>query len=91
MNLFYKTEHAAYIGDLFMSLIRTCNLCKVNPFEHLKTLQQHSSKLFQNPNQWMPWNYEKATSPVYIEFFGLYPQTKIQNLITQRPGAAFFV
>jgi len=63
-SLFYKTEHGAYIGDLFMSLIHTCNLCKVNPFEYLKTLQQHSSKLFQNPNQWMPWNYEKAISPV---------------------------
>ena len=32
-SLFFKTEHGAYIGDLFMSLIHTCNLCKVNPFE----------------------------------------------------------
>jgi len=60
--LFYKTEHGAYIGDLFMSLIHTCNLCKVNPFEYLKTLQQHSSELFRNPDQWMPWNYEKSIS-----------------------------
>jgi len=62
-SLFYKTEHGAYIGDLFMSLIHTCNLCKVNPFEYLKTLQQHSSELFQNPDKWMPWNYEKSINP----------------------------
>jgi len=59
-SLFYKTEHGAYIGDLFMSLIHTCNLCKVNPFEYLKTLQQHSSELFRHPDKWMPWNYEKS-------------------------------
>ncbi len=62
-SLFYKTQHGAYIGDLFMSLIHTCNLCKVNPFEYLKTLQQHSSELFRNPDRWMPWNYKKAISP----------------------------
>ncbi len=61
-SLFYKTEHGAYIGDLFMSLIHTCNLCKVNPFEYLKTLQHHSSELFRHPDQWMPWNYEESIS-----------------------------
>ena len=59
-SLFYKTEHGAYIGDLFMSLIHTCNLCKVNPFEYLKMLQKYSSELFQNPDKWMPWNYEQS-------------------------------
>jgi len=59
-SLFYKTQHGAYIGDLFMSLIHTCNLCKVNPFEYLKMLQQHSSELFRDPDKWMPWNYEQS-------------------------------
>ncbi len=63
-SLFYKTQHGAYIGDLFMSLIHTCNLCKANPFEYLKTLQQHSSELFRKPDKWMPWNYEKSVIPV---------------------------
>ncbi len=62
-SLFFKTEHGAYIGDLFMSLIHTCNLCKVNPFEYLKTLQHHSSELFRNPDKWMPWNYEQSIGP----------------------------
>ncbi|MCP3679833.1 MAG: IS66 family transposase, partial [Gammaproteobacteria bacterium] len=41
--LFYKTEHGAYVGDMFMSLIHTCNLNKVNPFDYLTELQKHSS------------------------------------------------
>ena len=59
-SLFYKTEHGAYIGDLFMSLIHTCNLHEVNPFEYLTCLQDHSSDIFQNPETWLPWNFEKA-------------------------------
>ncbi|MCL6087055.1 MAG: IS66 family transposase [Actinobacteria bacterium] len=57
-SLFYKTEYGAYVGDLFMSLIFTCNLCKVNPFEYLKALQENSSLLADNPQKWMPWNYK---------------------------------
>ena len=33
--LFYKTENGARVGDLFMSLIHTCNLAGVNPFDFL--------------------------------------------------------
>jgi hypothetical protein len=58
--LFFKTKHGAYVGDLFMSLIHTCNLCKVNPFDYLTQLQEHSSLLFKDPAKWMPWNYKKA-------------------------------
>ena len=58
-SLFYKTEHGAYIGDLLMSLIHTCNLCKANPFEYLKTLQQYSPLIAKNPEKWMPWNFQE--------------------------------
>ena len=58
--LFYKTEHGAYIGDLFMSLIHTCNLQQVNPFEYLVVLQEHSSEIFQTPSDWLPWTYERT-------------------------------
>ena len=59
-SLFFKTEHGAYIGDLFMSLIHTCILNRVNPFHYLTTLQRHSSELFKNPKHWLPWNYQEA-------------------------------
>ena len=59
-SLFYRTLHGAYIGDLFMSLIHTCRLSKVNPLHYLMALQQHSHEVFKNPSGWLPWNYETA-------------------------------
>ena len=61
-SLFYKTEHGAFIGDMFMSLIHTCNLGGVNPFDYLVALQKHSSEVFKNPRNWMPWNYQAGIS-----------------------------
>ena len=58
-SLFYKTPYGAYIGDLFMSLIHTCSLCKANPFNYLKTLQENSTSIAKNPEKWMPWNYRE--------------------------------
>ncbi|MCK4485307.1 MAG: IS66 family transposase, partial [Desulfobacterales bacterium] len=62
--LFYKTEHGAYIGDMFMSIIHTCNLAGVNPFDYITALQKHSSEVFKNPQNWMPWNYRSMVPPV---------------------------
>ncbi len=59
-SLFYKTEHGAYVGDLFMSLIHTCNLQDINPFEYLTILQKHSSEIFRNPAVWLPWTFEST-------------------------------
>lgn len=58
-SLFYKTEHGAYIGDMFMSLIHTCALSQINPFKYLTELQKNSSAVFKNPHQWLPWNYQE--------------------------------
>jgi hypothetical protein len=54
--LFYKTMNGAEVGDLFMSLIHTCELNGVNPFAYLTDLQRHVEELKQNPSEWMPWN-----------------------------------
>ena len=64
--LFYKTEHGAYVGDMFMSIIHTCNLAGVNPVDYITDLQKHSSEVFKNPRNWMPWNY-KAMVPSITE------------------------
>ncbi len=66
--LFYKTCRGAEIGDLFMSLIHTCQLCGASPFDYLTELERHAGELSASPEQWMPWNYREtlaaATSPV---------------------------
>ena len=42
-SLFYKTPHGAHVGDMFMSLIHTCELCGANPFDYLTELDRHAS------------------------------------------------
>jgi len=56
-SMFYKTLNGARVGDLFMSLIYTCHLSKINPFDYLTELLKHADDLVLNPEQWMPWNY----------------------------------
>jgi transposase len=58
--LFYKTRNGACVGDLFMSLIYTCELNQANPFDYLTELQRHADALAVHPEIWMPWNYRKA-------------------------------
>src|SRR5215475_831084 len=56
-SLFYKTLNGAEVGDLYMSLIHTCELNDVNPFDYLTELQRHAEELAANPANWMPWNH----------------------------------
>lgn len=58
--LFYKTENGARVGDLFMSLIHTAELCGVDPFTYLTDLQLHHREMSQNPAEWMPWNWRET-------------------------------
>ena len=65
-SLFYKTRNGARMGDLFMSLIHTCELCGANPFDYLDDLQQHAAELKSKPSDWMPWNYRDTLQQTYI-------------------------
>ncbi len=56
-SLFFKTEKGAQVGDLFMSLIHTCELCGANPFDYLTELQRHAEQIAEYPQNWLPWNY----------------------------------
>ena len=56
--LFYKTETGALVGDILMSLIHTCRLNSVNPFNYLTILQQHAERVRAEPDKWLPWNYQ---------------------------------
>jgi hypothetical protein len=62
--LFYKTMNGARVGDLFMSLIHTCELNKVNPFDYLTALLRHLAELSVCPTEWMPWNYRRDATAV---------------------------
>ena len=40
-----------------MSLIHTCRLNAINPFEYLVALARHRTQVARNPDQWLPWTY----------------------------------
>lgn len=58
--LFYKTDNGARVGDLYMSLIHTCQLNRVNPFDYLTALARHAEQAARRPEGWMPWNYRQS-------------------------------
>lgn len=62
--LFYKSLNGAAVGDLFMSLIHTCELNGKNPFDYLTELQRHAADLSMCPAAWMPWNYRETLAQV---------------------------
>lgn len=65
--LFYKTENGAGVGDLFMSLIHTAELCGANVFEYFVALQRHHEAVAEAPGDWMPWSYQDALARIASE------------------------
>jgi hypothetical protein len=61
-SLFFKTTHGAEVGDTFMSLIHTCELCGVNAFEYLQALLSHAADVIARPALWLPWNYHEQAA-----------------------------
>jgi len=47
-------------GDLFMTLIHTCRLNGVNPFDYLMAIATAADSLRLVPKSWLPWNYPKS-------------------------------
>jgi len=56
-SLSYKTVKGARVGDLFMSLINTCRLNRINPFAYLLAIATHPAEVQAHPSAWLPWNY----------------------------------
>ena len=55
---FYRNQNGADVGDLYMSLIHTCELNDVNPFEYLTQLLRNVAAIKpENASDWMPWSY----------------------------------
>ena len=64
--LFYRTLHGEQVGDLFMSLIHTCQLFGGNSFEYLTELQRHARELPVIPAEWMPWSYRQTLDRIGV-------------------------
>jgi YD repeat-containing protein len=59
-SLFYRTIRGARVGDLYMTIIQTCQLNGVDPYDYLTELQRHSSELAADPSAWLPWTYRNS-------------------------------
>jgi len=64
--LFYRTLNGAQVGDVFMTLIHTCQLCGANSFDYLIELQRHVRELVARPAEWMPWNYRETLAQTVL-------------------------
>jgi transposase len=58
-SMFYKTRRGARVGDMYMSLIYTCELSEANAYEYLNQLQMNAADVMKFPDRWMPWNYRE--------------------------------
>ena len=59
-SLFFKTRKGAKVGDRYLSLIHTSELCGANSYEYLNALQLHAEDVKARPAEWMPWNFLEA-------------------------------
>jgi transposase len=57
---FFKTLRGAHVGDVFMSLIHTCQLAGENPFQYLTALLNNGAGVAKAPEHWLPWNYRNT-------------------------------
>jgi len=57
--LFFKTEHGASVSDVLSSLIESCRLNDINPWDYLVTLIRNKSEARRNPHLYLPWTYKR--------------------------------
>lgn len=60
--LFFKTQHGADVGDMWLTLIETCRQNEVNAFEYLVAVVRNERAVREDPRAWLPWSYRGAGS-----------------------------
>ncbi len=60
---FFKTEAGAKIADILMSIIETCALNEINPYDYLTAAQKNTNRILADPKTWLPWNYSHSLAP----------------------------
>jgi hypothetical protein len=54
------------VGDVFMSLIHTAEMNRVEPFDYLVALLRHHKKVAATPADWMPWSYRATLARLRV-------------------------
>jgi len=55
--LFFQNEIGAFVGDIILSVLKTCETNKVDPFEYLSCVQKNREDAKANPLHYLPWNF----------------------------------
>ena len=61
-SLFFKNENGAEVGDVYMSLIQTCELNGFNPWDYCHAVVRCQQAVAAHPAAWMPWNYQQTVA-----------------------------
>jgi len=73
-SLFYRTLNGAKVGDLFMTLIHTAELHRVEAFDYLLALLRYEAAVALDPAAWMPWNYTATLARLAAEATDTAPE-----------------
>jgi hypothetical protein len=46
------------------TIFYTCQLNKINPLHYMNTVCEHHAEVVDNPEHWLPWNYQQAVSAI---------------------------
>ena len=65
-SYFYKTCWGAFIGDTLLSIIKTCDLNGINPYDYLIAVQANSEAIEKKPNDRLPWNYTQNIGAPFV-------------------------
>jgi transposase len=65
-SYFYKTCWGAFVGDTLLSIIKTCDLNGINPYDYLIAVQANSEEIAKKPADWLPWNYTKNIGSPFV-------------------------
>lgn len=57
-SLFYRNENGSSVGDVFMSIIHTCELNGVPAFTYLVAILKHPDEVLADPEAWLPWAFK---------------------------------
>lgn len=66
-SYFYKSTWGAFVGDILLGTIKTCEFNNVNPFDYLLAIQANVEKVEEDPDAWLPWNYTLNVSCPYVK------------------------
>jgi len=65
-SLFFRTLGGAGVADVILSLVATCYLAGVNPFDYLVALQRYVHQVNRHPQLWFPWNYQQTLASLSV-------------------------